>query len=109
MIRLVNVTWVDLVSLTVVRSQTARWSRCCWRLWVGRYGSGLLASMAVSCTNVAMMVSCLVGISAVKRRYNRGPSTLHWGTPACIGKTLEVDALNFIWEYCSVRYDLRRR
>jgi len=73
MIRLVNVTWVDLVSLTVVRSQTARWSRCCWRLWVGRYGSGLLASMAVSCTNVAMMVSCLVGISAVKRRYNGGP------------------------------------
>jgi hypothetical protein len=76
MIRLVNVTWVDLVSLTVtlqVRSQTARWSRCCWRLWVVRYGSGLLAIMAVSCANVAMMVSCLVGISAVKRRYNGGP------------------------------------
>jgi len=59
--------------------------------------------MAMSSANVAMMVSCLVGISAVKRRYNRGPGTLPWGTPECMGKTLEVDALNFIWEYLSVR------
>jgi len=72
-VRLVKVTWDDLVSLTVtlqVRSQTARWSRCCWRLWVARYGSRLLASMAVSYLNIAMMVSCLVGISAVKRKHN---------------------------------------
>ena len=42
-------------------------------------------SIAVSYAKVAFKVSSVVGVSAVKMRYNKGPRTLPCGTPACTG------------------------
>jgi hypothetical protein len=44
-----------------------------------------VARTAVSSANVAMVVAGEVGRSAVYMRYNNGPRTLPWGTPAWIG------------------------
>jgi len=41
--------------------------------------------MAVSSAKVAIKVSSVVGMSAVKMRYYKGPRTLPCGTPACTG------------------------
>jgi hypothetical protein len=43
-----------------------------------------VARTAVSSANVAMVVVGEVGRSAVYMRYNNGPRTLPWGTPAWI-------------------------
>jgi hypothetical protein len=47
-------------------------------------GSLSVASTAVSSANVAVIVSEVVGRSAVYNRYNSGPRSLPWGTPALI-------------------------
>jgi len=83
-LRFVNVACTDLFSSTFIR-QVAKWFRWVWRLWDAVCRSSLLASMAVSSANVAIVVSFLVGTSAVNIRYNRGPSTLLCGTPECRG------------------------
>jgi len=75
-LRFVNVTCTDLVSLTFVRqvlSQVASLFRWVWRLWDAVCGPYLLASMAVSSANIAIVVSFLVGTSAVNIRYNTDP------------------------------------
>jgi hypothetical protein len=45
-------------------------------------GSLSVASPAVSSAYVAVVDSVVVGRSAVYSRYNNGPRTLPWGTPA---------------------------
>jgi hypothetical protein len=45
-------------------------------------GSLSVANTAVSSANVAVVDSIEVDRSAVYSRYNRGPMTLPWGTPA---------------------------
>jgi hypothetical protein len=44
-----------------------------------------VARMAVSSANVTIVVVGEVGRSAVYMRYNNGPRTLPWGTPAWMG------------------------
>lgn len=41
--------------------------------------------VAVSSAKVAIKVSYVVGMSAIKMRYNKGPRTLPCGTPAWTG------------------------
>jgi hypothetical protein len=50
-------------------------------------GSLSVASTAVSSVDVAAVDSVEVGRSAVYSRYNSGPRTLPWGTPALIGES----------------------
>jgi hypothetical protein len=45
-------------------------------------GSLSVASTAVSSANVAVVLSVEAGRSVVYSRYNSGPRTLPWGTPA---------------------------
>jgi len=54
--------------------------------------------MAVSSANIAIVVSFLMGMSAVNIMYKTGHSTLPCGTPESMGKFTEVAVLNFIWE-----------
>jgi hypothetical protein len=45
------------------------------------------ASTAVTSAKFAVVVSGVIGRSAMYTRYNKGPRTLPWGTPALIGKS----------------------
>jgi hypothetical protein len=47
-----------------------------------------VANSAVSSANVAVVDSVEVGRSAVYSRYNSGPRTLPWGTPALAEESL---------------------
>jgi len=104
-----NVTWVDFVSLILMRhflNHSSIRCRCLWRLWVAICGSEWEANTAVSSANVAVIVSLIVGRSAVNSRYNSGPSTLPWGTPDLMGNKLVWKSPYLTKKCLSVRYDL---
>jgi hypothetical protein len=76
---LVNVTWIDSVSLALIRqffSQNWIARRAVWSFWEAVAGAVSAAITAVSSAKVAVMESGEVGRSAVYRRYSKGPKTL---------------------------------
>jgi hypothetical protein len=73
----VNVTWIDLDSLAfVLRFLNQFWitSRSVYSFCKAMAGSLSMATTAVSLANVTVVDS--------GERYNKGPRTLPWGTPA---------------------------
>jgi hypothetical protein len=83
--RVVNVTWIDLHPLAfILHFLNHFWiaSRLVCSLCEVMTRSLSVATTALSSTNVAVVDSGEVGRSAVYSRYNNGPRTLPWGTPA---------------------------
>jgi hypothetical protein len=78
-LRAVNVTWIDLDSLAFIHSSASRlvYSSC-----EAMVGSLSVDTTAVSSAEVSVVDPGEVAKSAVYRRYNNGPRTLVWGTPA---------------------------
>jgi hypothetical protein len=79
----VNVTWEDfswLILILHVSNHSCRRSRWVWRCWDATSWSEWVASSPVSSEKVAMVVWSVVGRSAVKTRYSRGPRTLFYKT-----------------------------
>ena len=88
-LHVVNVICTDLDSFALtlhLLSQCCIVFQCDCSFWEAAVGSSSDAKIAVSSTNVDIVVSMLVGRSAVNSRYNNGPRTLLLGTPAWIGK-----------------------
>jgi hypothetical protein len=84
-IRLVNFTWIDLDSLAFILdflNQSSIASRSVCSFCEAMAGSLPMVTTAVSSAKVAVVDSGEVGRSAVYNRYNNGPRTLPWGTPA---------------------------
>jgi hypothetical protein len=87
-LRVVNVTWTDCGRWLAFATVGARFGlredgfEVSGRL---RRDHLPVARTAVSSENVAMVGVGEVGRSAVYLRYNNGPRTLSWGTPAWIG------------------------
>jgi hypothetical protein len=59
-----------------------------------------MASTAVSSTKIAVVDSSEVDRSAVYSRYNNGPRTLPWSTPAMNGKNSVYSVSTFIRSVC---------
>jgi hypothetical protein len=81
----VNVSWIDLDPLAfILHFLNQFWiaSRLVCSLYDAMAGSLLVAGAAVSSAKIAVVDSGEVGRSAVYSRYNNGPRTLPWGTPA---------------------------
>jgi hypothetical protein len=66
-------------------SQVCKTLRCSRSLSEARLGMVSEDNIAVSSAKVAIRVMSVVGMSAVKMRYNKGPRTLPCGIPACTG------------------------
>jgi hypothetical protein len=58
-----------------------------------------MAMTAVSSAKVAVMESGEVGMSAVYRRYSKGPRTLPWGTLALTGVRSVRSVLTFMMKW----------
>jgi hypothetical protein len=101
----VNVTWVDfswLIQILHVSNHLCRRSRWVWRCWDAISGSECVAISPVSFAKVAMLVWSVVGRSAVKKRYSRGPSK-HFtlGEKFCWSINVYILCNNFVlfcWE-----------
>jgi hypothetical protein len=75
----VNVIWEDfswLIAIFHVSNHSCRRSRWVWRCRDATSGSEWVANSPVSSAKVAMLVWSVVGRSAVKTRYSKGPRTL---------------------------------
>jgi hypothetical protein len=84
-LRVVNVIWTNLDSLAFILHLFNHFciaSGLVWSFCEAMAGSLSVANTAVSSANVAVADSGEVGRSAVYTRYNSGPRTMPWGTPA---------------------------
>jgi hypothetical protein len=86
----VHVKWADLDSLAFILhffNHISIASRLFCSYCEAMSGSLSVANTAVSSANVAVVDSVEVGRSAVYSRYNSGPRTLTWSTPAMTGES----------------------
>jgi hypothetical protein len=84
-LHVVNVTWINLNPLAfILHPLNQFWiaSRLVCSLYEAMARSLSMATTAVSLAKFALIDSGEVGRSAVYSRYNNGPRTLPWGTPA---------------------------
>jgi hypothetical protein len=97
-----NVTWINLDSLAFILdflSQFWNASRSVCSFCETMAGSLSVATTAVSSAKVAMVDSGEVGRSAVYSRYNNGPRTVPWGTPALTENSSVYSVSTFTRKY----------
>ncbi len=82
----------------------AIWVVAVWRLVIASVYVELVDSRAVSSANVAVtrLVELDAGMSAVYRRYSRGPKTLLCGTPCSHGVDEGFFLSMILQKYCNV-------
>ena len=108
----VKVTWTDFVSFAFIRHFfNHNWilfkcTRIC-SMCVAVAGSSWVVRTAVSSGKLAVVLSAVVGKSAVSSRQRSGPSKLPCGTPdRTVGRDV-YSSLYFIRKYLFSRYDFR--
>jgi hypothetical protein len=97
-LHVVNVTWTDLDSLGFILRLFNHFCiapRLVCSFYEAMPGSLTVANTTVLSANVAVVDSFEVGKSAVYSRYNSGPRTLPWGTPALTEESSVYSDSNF--------------